>query len=86
MNVINSKVEKVDEKMRSFVQFLCFFPELWPLICPEKCIFYNFAPKVLTTLFQKMIWFIVVSTTLYEILATKISKNTLTQQKFNKII
>ena len=28
MDVITSKVEKVDEKMRSFVQFLCFFPEL----------------------------------------------------------
>ena len=42
MNVINSKVEKVREKLRSFVQLLCFLPELWPLICPEKCIFYNF--------------------------------------------
>ena len=28
--------------MRSFVQFSSFFPELWPLICLGKCIFYNF--------------------------------------------
>ena len=42
INIINNKVEKVDGKMRSFVQFLCFLPELWPLICPEKCIFSNF--------------------------------------------
>ena len=41
MNVTNT-VEKVDEKMRSFVWFLSFFPELWPLICLEKRIFYNF--------------------------------------------
>ena len=43
MNVINSKVEKVDEKRRSFVQFLYFLPELWPLTRSEKCILYNFA-------------------------------------------
>ena len=42
--------------------------------------------KVLTRLFQKMIWFIEVWSTLYEILAIKISKNMLTQQKLNKII
>ena len=29
MNVTDT-VEKVDEKMRSFVYFLSFFPELWP--------------------------------------------------------
>ena len=42
--------------------------------------------KVLTTDFQKMIWFIEVWATLYEILRIKISKNMLNQQKFNKII
>ena len=47
---------------------------------------YIFHPKVLTTFSQKMIWFIGVWATLYEILATKISKNMLTQQKFNKIV
>ena len=47
---------------------------------------YIFHLKVLTTFFQKMIWFIRVWATLYEILAIKISKNMLTQQKFNKII
>ena len=46
---------------------------------------YIFHLKVLTTLFQKMIWFIGVWATLYEILAIKISKNMLTQI-FNKII
>ena len=29
MNVTDT-VEKVDEKMRSFVYFLSFLPELWP--------------------------------------------------------
>ena len=42
--------------------------------------------KVFTTLLQKMIWFIGVLTTIYKILAIKISKNMLTQQKFNKTI
>ena len=42
--------------------------------------------KVLITIFQKMISFIVVSATIYEILAIKISKKMLTHQKFNKII
>ena len=41
--------------------------------------------KVLITLFQKMIWFIGVWATVHEILAIKISKTMLTQQKFNKI-
>ena len=45
-----------------------------------------FQLKVLTTHFQKMIKFIGVWATLYEILAIKISKNMLNQQKFNKII
>ena len=65
------------EKLESFVQFLCFLPELWSINCPKKCIFYNFVVtsarnlgllkqftymrlKVLTTLFQKMVWFILV--------------------------
>ena len=39
--------------------------------------------KVLITLFQKMIWFIGVWATVHEILAIKISKKMLTQQKFN---
>ena len=42
--------------------------------------------KVLITLFQKMVWFIGVSATVHEILAIKISKKMLTQQKFNKIL
>ena len=41
--------------------------------------------KVLITLYQKMIWFIGVGAIAYEILATKISKKILIQQKFNKI-
>ena len=62
------------EKLESFVQFLCFLPELWSINCPKKCIFYNF---VLTsarnlsllkqftymhyyTLSDKMVWFILV--------------------------
>ena len=35
MNITN-RVEKVDEKMRSFVWFLIFLSELWTLICLEK--------------------------------------------------
>ena len=42
--------------------------------------------KVLITLFQKMLWFIGVGATVHEILAIKISKKMLTQQKFNKIL
>ena len=41
--------------------------------------------RVLITVFQKMIWFIGVWATVHEILAIKISKTMLTQQKFNKI-
>ena len=41
--------------------------------------------KVLIKAAQKMIWFIRVSATIHEILAIKISKAILTQQKFNKI-
>ena len=40
--------------------------------------------KVLITLFQKMLWFLVVWATGHEILAIKISKTILTQQKFLK--
>ena len=42
--------------------------------------------KVLIALFQKMICFLGVWTTVHEVLAIKWSKNTLTQQKFNKLI
>ena len=41
--------------------------------------------NVLIALFQKMLWFIGVWATAHEILAIKISKKMLTQQKFNKI-
>ena len=41
--------------------------------------------KVIVTLFQKILWFIVVSATVDEILAIKIPKKMLTQLKFNKI-
>ena len=41
--------------------------------------------KVLITLFQKMVWLIEVWATVYELLAIKLSKKMLTQQKFNKI-
>ena len=42
--------------------------------------------KVLITLFQEMLWLIGVWATVHEILAIKISKKMLTQQKFNKIL
>ena len=42
--------------------------------------------KVLIALFQKMICFLGVWTTVHEVLAIKWSKNMLTQQKFNKLI
>ena len=42
--------------------------------------------KVLLPLFQKIVWFIGVQANVHEILAIKISKNMLTQQKFNKIL
>ena len=42
--------------------------------------------NVLIALFQKMLWFIGVWATAHEILAIKISKKMLTQQKFNKIL
>ena len=35
-------MEKVDEKMGSYVWFSCFLPELCSLNCPKKCSFYNF--------------------------------------------
>ena len=41
--------------------------------------------KVLITHFQKMIWFIGVWATVYEILAIKVSKKMLTQPKLKKI-
>ena len=41
--------------------------------------------KVLNTPFEKMLWFIGVCATDHEILAIKISKKMLTQQKFNKM-
>ena len=41
--------------------------------------------KVIITLFQKILWFIVVSATVDEILAIKIPKKMLTQLKLNKI-
>ena len=40
--------------------------------------------KVLITLFKKMLWFIRVSATVHEILAVKISKKLLNQQKFKQ--
>ena len=42
--------------------------------------------KVLITLFQKMIWFIGVWATVYDMLAIKISKLMLTQQKFSNVL
>ena len=65
-----------------------FLPFCADFSTKRKCVkaIYIFHLKVLTTLFQKMIWFIGVWATFYEILAIKISKNMLTQQKFNKII
>ena len=65
-----------------------FLPSCGDFSTKRKCVkaIYIFHRKVLTTLFQKMIWFIGVWATFYEILAIKISKNMLTQQKFNKII
>ena len=102
MNITN-RVEKVVEKMRSFVKFLSFLPEFPSFNLSRKVNFLPFCAdfskkpksvkaisifrlKVLTTLLQKMIWFIRVWATFYEMLATKILKNMLTHQKFNKII
>ena len=42
--------------------------------------------KVLFPLFQKIVWFIGAQATVHEILAIKVSKDMLTQQKFNKIL
>ena len=42
--------------------------------------------KVLITVFQKMVWFKGVRATVHEILAIKIPKTMLTQQKFNKTL
>ena len=42
--------------------------------------------KVLITVFQKMVRFIGAWATIHEILAIKISKEMLTQQKFNKTL
>ena len=42
--------------------------------------------KVLITHFQKMVWFTGIWATVHEVLVIKISKNMLTQQKFNKIL
>ena len=42
--------------------------------------------KVLITLIQKMTWFVGVSAIVHEILAIKIPKKMLTQQKFDKVL
>ena len=63
-------------------------------ICAELCkkpksveaIYIYIDLKVLITLFQKMIWFIEVWATVYDILAIRISKMMLTQQKFNNVL
>ena len=74
MNITN-RVEKVVEKMRSFVKFLSFLPEFPSFNLSRKVNFlpfcadfskkpksvkaiYIFHLNVLTTLFQKMIWFV----------------------------
>ena len=46
----------------------------------------DLSKKIFITLIQKMIWFIGFWDTAYEILAIKISKRMLTQQKSNKIL
>ena len=65
-----------------FLQFCAEFSQKHKYV---KAI-YIYHLEVLTTLFQKIIWFTGVGTTLYEILAMKISKNMLTQQKRKEII
>ena len=67
------------------VHFLQFYADFSKKPKSVKAI-YIFHLKVLTTLIQKMKWFIGIWATPYEILAIEISKNMLTQQKFNKII
>ena len=47
---------------------------------------YTMHLKVLFPLYQKMVWFIGVQATVHEIMAIKISKKMLIQQKFNKIL
>ena len=51
MNVTN-RPEKVEEKTVSFVQFQCFFPELWSLYCPKYAFFADITkkPKSLTAI------------------------------------
>ena len=43
-------------------------------------------PKLLITLIQKIVWFIGIWGTVYDILTIKISKKNANQQKCNKII
>ena len=92
--------EKKDEKEWVYLSsFHVSFPELSSANCSKKCIFadlsktfkpikaiYVYPPKGHLPLFQKMVWFIGVHTTVHEILAIKISKKILNQQKFNKIL
>ena len=79
-------------KKNEVICLVAMFPELWSLIYPKKMYFLQFCAdlskklkpvqpiyilKVLTTLFQKMIWFIGFWATVHEILAIKISKEIL---------
>ena len=99
MNVANSAKGKWETwgHLRSFhVSFLGYFPETKKCILANFVLdsgrnvsllqqFTCMRLKVLITFFQKMMWVVDVWTTINEMLAIKISKKMLIQQKFNKI-
>ena len=70
-------------KLSKKVNFLQFCADLSKKSKSVEAI-YIYVLKVLITLFQKMLWFIGVWATVHEILAIKISKKMLNQQKFLK--
>ena len=71
--------------MHLFHLFIYLFFDLSKKSKPVKAIYVH-TLKVLITLFQKMIWFIGVWATVYEILTIKVLKKMLSQQKFDKIV
>ena len=72
-------------KLSKKVHFLQFCADFRQKPKSVKAI-YIYGSEVLITVYQKMIWFVGVWLAVHEILAIKISKTMLTQQKFNKIL
>ena len=86
INVTN-KAQKVDEKIRSFAKFPCFYLGLWSLNCQKKMHFFEFCAdsskeskfaeaifvylKDRIALFQKIILFIMLWVTVQKILASE---------------